>query len=317
MDKKGIPYLVSGVDTPIGIDLNYTAGFTWARQPQIRIVKSFDSGLFTLAASLENPQTTWAEGPNGLYPASGGSVNINNDGGTGYASTVTYSTDTAPDVVVKAAFDPEFGHFEAYGVASFMHDRVSTPGAGTNNTVVAGGGGAGALLHIVPKIVDIQGSFLAGEGIGRYSSTSLPDAIVGPTGKPDPLPEVQALVGIIAHPDPMVDLYGYAGTDQIGRKYFNTTTDGVTTTYGYGNPLYPQSSCGTELGAEAECEANTSGVVEITAGAWWRFLKGDYGTMQVGAQYEYLKRSIYHGVGPTPKTDENTLLLSFRYYPFQ
>ncbi len=31
----------------------------------------------------------------------------------------------------------------------------------------------------------------------------------------------------------------------------------------------------------------------------------------------YTHRSVFQGVGRTPQTDENTVLLNFRYYPFQ
>jgi hypothetical protein len=39
--------------------------------------------------------------------------------------------------------------------------------------------------------------------------------------------------------------------------------------------------------------------------------------MEAGAQYSYTHRSIFSGIGPTPSTDVNTALLSFRYLPFQ
>jgi hypothetical protein len=37
----------------------------------------------------------------------------------------------------------------------------------------------------------------------------------------------------------------------------------------------------------------------------------------VGPQYSYTHRTVYSGIGPTPKTDDNMVFLSFRYYPFQ
>ena len=44
---------------PATIDAQYVVGFNWARQPQIRIVKNWNKE-FWLAASVENPQTTFA-----------------------------------------------------------------------------------------------------------------------------------------------------------------------------------------------------------------------------------------------------------------
>ena len=317
MDKAGIGYLTPGVNVPLTIDAQYVPGFTWTRQPQLRVVKSFDDGFFTVAGSLENPQANFYTGPNGLAPSSVGTININNAGGSNYASTNNYSTDVAPDIILKAALDPSFGHFEAYGLARFIHDRVSNTGTGDSKTEIGGGGGAAALIHVIPKYLDIQGSFLAGDGIGRYGSAQLPDAVVGPDGAPVVLPEIQALVGVVGHVTPMFDLYGYAGTEQVSSRYFSAPVKDKLTGYGYGSPLYSNSSCDIELGSSSDCVGNTSGVVQGTAGAWWKFLKGDYGTMQVGAQYSYTHRAVFQGIGPTPKTDDNILMVSFRYYPFQ
>ena len=47
---------------PATIDAQYSVGFNWARQPQIRIVKNWDHQVW-LAVSVENPQTTFAGGP--------------------------------------------------------------------------------------------------------------------------------------------------------------------------------------------------------------------------------------------------------------
>jgi hypothetical protein len=317
LQKQGIGYMVGGIDSPLVIDAQYVPGFTWTRQPQFRVVKTLDGGLFSVAASLENPQANFYTGPNGLAPSGVGTININNPGGSGYASTNNYSTDVAPDVIGKVSFDPKFAHFEAYGLARFLHDRISNTGTGTNSTVAAGGGGAGVVVHLIPKLLDIQGSFLAGDGIGRYGSAQLPDAVVGPNGDPVALPEVEALVGVIGHPDPAIDLYGYVGTEQISAKYFSADVKGKETGFGYGSPLYSNAECDTELGSSSDCVGNTSGITQGTLGAWWRFIHGPYGTMQIGAQYSYTHRSIFQGEGPTPKTDENMAFFSFRYYPFQ
>jgi len=45
--------------TPPQIDAQYIPGFAWARQPQIRITKDLDDKQIWVAASLENPQTTF------------------------------------------------------------------------------------------------------------------------------------------------------------------------------------------------------------------------------------------------------------------
>ena len=311
MDKVGIT--ARQENTPLTIDAQYNVGFTWARQPQLRVVKSFDNGTFWLAGSIENPQTVYYTGPNGLAPSSLGTINVNNPGGSGYTSTNNYSDDIAPDFQIKGAADLGPVHAEAYGVLRIMHDRVSDVGSGSNKNVTAGGGGAAALVHLVPKYLDLQASFLVGDGIGRYGSAQLPDAVVGRDGQPVPIPEIEALVGFVAHPIPNVDVYGYGGTEQEKAKYFDIGKKG----YGYGSPLYDNASCETELGSSSDCVGNTSATYEGTLGFWWKFIRGTYGTMQTGVQYSYVDREVFQGIGPTPKTNENILMFSFRYYPFQ
>ena len=240
-------------------------------------------------------------------------ANTSNPGGSLFASTTNCSDEIAPDVILKVTADPGFGHYEAYGLMRFLHDRVSLPGTGHNNTTLAGGGGAGMILPVVPHLVDFQASFLGGAGIGRYGSAQLPDAVLGADGSPKPLPEIEAMVGLVAHPTPKLTLYGYGGKEQIGARYFASGGKG----YGYGSPLYSNTSCDTELGSASACVANTSGVVQGTAGFWWNFLHGWYGTTSLGMQYSYTHRQIFGGQGSTPSTDENMVFVSFRYYPFQ
>jgi hypothetical protein len=42
---------------------------------------------------------------------------------------------------------------------------------------------------------------LVGPGIGRYGSVGLPDVAVKPSGVLAPIPEIQALVGLVGHPN--------------------------------------------------------------------------------------------------------------------
>jgi hypothetical protein len=313
MDKVGVGNDQPNYNIPLTIDAQYVPGFTWARQPQFRVAKSFADNQLWLAFSVENPQTNYYVGGNGAVPSDIGKVNDNNPGGSNFASTVNYSDEVAPDLQAKIALDEKFAHLEAYGVARFMHDHlIESVGTDSSKTEVGGGGGAAALIHVVPNLIDLQGSFLIGSGIGRYGAAQLPDATVGSNGQPVPLSEVMGLAGIVAHPDPSVDLYSYFGTEQEKRKYFDIGSKG----YGYGSPLYSNTDCEIE-GTDGDCTANTSGVWQATIGTWWKFLHSkEYGSMQVGAQYSYTRRTVFQGIGPTPKTDDNMLLFSFRYYPF-
>jgi hypothetical protein len=307
---------------PIVIEGQYVPGFTWARQAQVRVVKRLLDNKLSLGVSLESPQTvfsttgyaaaTFPTGSNGLVLPTGNFANVNNPGGSGYAPTVNYSSDVAPDIVTKAAWDPGYGHYEVYGVARFMHDRVDYVGGGGNRTTLAGGVGAGTVVPVIPSKLDFRASFLAGYGIGRYGAGQLPDATIAPDGSPAPIPEVQALIGLVGHPIPEVDLYTYVGTEQAGKRAYTVAGKG----YGYGSPLFVNSGCDVEL-SPLTCTGNTSGITQGTIGGWWRFLHGDYGTMQFGAQYSYTRRQAFQGVGGAPRADENMVMISLRYYPFQ
>jgi hypothetical protein len=356
MNQVGINPL--RVNNPQTIDGGYVPGFDWTRTPQFRVGKSFDNDTYWLALSIENPQTVYANtsipstlGTLNITNPGIGALGTGSNSGTSVCTAVTttttttttggakpvskststsscttanvasqasYSNNLAPDAIIKATADYPWAHLEGYGLGRVFNDRLSQTGTGQSNTVFGGGAGAAALFHVVPKFVDVQISGLAGYGIGRYGTVQLPDATIGPDGKPVPLREWMALAGIIAHATPQLDLYGFLGSDQTNAAYFNTYTKGkVSKSYGFGNPLYPNTTCNVELGASADCTGTTKAVTQGTVGAWWKFLKGSYGTMQVGAQYSYTRRMAFQGVGPTPKSDENMVFLAFRYYPFQ
>jgi outer membrane murein-binding lipoprotein Lpp len=314
MFRKGL--IPREEDSPLTIDSQLVPGFTWARQPQFRVTKDFDNQKFWLGASLENPQTTISAGTTtGIV---GGTPNFSNLGVSNLNTLNSYSNNQFPDLIIKAAADPGWGHYEVFGILRDFDDRVSVVGGGHNNTRLAGGGGAGFILPLVSKILDFESRGIAGYGLGRYGSALLPDATLSQSGAVIPLPEYQVLAGLIGHPSRAVDLYTYVGTEQIGRASY-VTKAGIPG--GYGNPLYSNAGCDTEL-STATCTANTSGITQGTIGGWYRPFTGDFGTVQLGAQYAYTKRAIFKGLtavnGSGNKgTDENEVLVSVRYYPFQ
>jgi hypothetical protein len=177
---------------PLTIDAQYVPGFTWLRNPEFRVVQHFGD-LYAAGLALESPQAVIFSGPN----APSVPVTFNNTGGSGLNPTTTYSTDIGPDIVAKVTADPGWGHFEAYGVGRAFRSRANF----SNHTILGGGGGLGAILPIIPKLLEFQADFLAGPGIGRYGSVGLPDVAVKPSGVLAPIPEIQALVGLVGHPN--------------------------------------------------------------------------------------------------------------------
>jgi hypothetical protein len=309
-------------NVPLTIDAQYVVGFNWERQATLRVDKDFDDQKIWTAISLEEPQTLFGSsaGNNCLTGAAtptavgGGTLEYTQCGGSNVNSVQAYSDNYAPDIIAKVAADPGFGHYELYGLLRFLDGRVSfaSTGTGKGYETTGEGIGGGMILPVVPKLVDFQVSGLIGKGVGRYGTSQLPDATFSPTGKIEPLSDYSIMGGFVGHPVPAVDVYAYGGAEGVGNKTFGGT-------FGYGNPNTNLSGCTAELGS---CAAVTSAIVEGTIGAWWRVIQSNYGTMQLGAQYAYVDRNTFQGVGAkgttlSPSTNENMFLFSVRYLPFQ
>ena len=103
---------------PSTIDPGYNVGFTFARQDGIRLTKDFDHKV-ALAVAVENAQgtlTTHGNADNFLLGEAGASNTYN--------TTSNYTFNPSPDIIAKAAFDPDFGHYEVYGLFDRFRDRV-------------------------------------------------------------------------------------------------------------------------------------------------------------------------------------------------
>ena len=312
MNKAGI--VPRQENLPLTIDQQFIPGFTWTRNPQVRLVKDFGS-IVSAGLSAEAPQAVITGG--GL--ASGSSANYtfrlaNPDNFTDVTSTTngsnmpgSLSLDEYPDIVGKVAIDPGFGHWEVYGLGRFFTDRTLVNGSRNNNTAFGWGLGGAVLLPVVPKYLEFQGSFLAGQGIGRYGSAGFADAVVNPvSGKLDPISEVAVLVGLVAHPNDRLDIYGYAGMEQVSRK------DIFGTTGGFGNPNFAPQSLIQEGSTANSSLVQASAIEQATIGGWYSFYKGKYGLMRAGLSYSYSHLRIFN----LPSENLSTVMMSLRYYPF-
>jgi hypothetical protein len=107
------------------------------------------------------------------------------------------------------------------------------------------------------------------------------------------------MAGLIGHPWDGLDVYAYAGLEQVNASYFNVGT----TLFGYGNPGFSNAGCtivtpSSFAGATpANCIANNRSLSDVTVGFWQNVYKGDYGRVAVGGQYEYIKRGVLAGIG--------------------
>jgi hypothetical protein len=304
---------------PQTIDAQYVAGFNWTRNPQLRFVKNFGK-IWSAGISIESPQSSFYTGCNGAAtPAPTGcgtppSNLITNTGGSLLNSAANYSIDFAPDIVAKVAFDPGWGHYEAYGLGRGFRDRSPGTAAGTNNTAWAGSIGAGMVLPLAPNL-EFQLSGLAGSGNGRYGSAQLPDATIRPDGTVAAIREWQALAGVVYKPVPELTLYVYAGEEKASRHAY--TNAAGTSAIGYGSDLYNNSGCYSLTGSAGTCIANTQSVENVSIGEWWKVYTGEIGNFQIGLQYNWLERKAFGGVGGDPIANISMGFVSFRWYPYQ
>jgi hypothetical protein len=104
----------------------------------------------------------------------------------------------------------------------------------------------------------------------------------------------------------------------VNASFFNVGT----TLFGYGNPGFSNAGCTITTpfsfagGTPADCIAKNRRLSDVTVGFWQNVYKGNYGRVAAGAQYEYIKREVFAGIGGAPSTDNNIVLTSLRYYPF-
>jgi hypothetical protein len=321
---------------PLLIDAQYSAGFNWARQFGVRVTNDIgDKAWIALAA--EGAQTTFsAHGANNNFV-------IGQVGGSQLNSTVNYSTDLAPDVIAKLAFEPGFGHYEIKLLGRVFRDRVidttvATGGTPHNSQQFGGGVGAGAVWAFnmtepsgkKRDVLDVGVSGLWGNGIGRYAAGQLADATVRPNGEVVPIRAAQGLVTVEAHPMRKLDLYGYAGGEYEYRTAFLNGAKGE----GYGSPLFSVASCTEEFpptgpfapGAPGgptavagvtnpSCNADTRALVQGNLGFWYRFYQGSAGTVAWGLQYSYTARNTWSGAKSLqPQALDQMIFTSFRYY---
>jgi hypothetical protein len=310
---------------PPTIEAQYVTGFTWARQPQIRLTADFDNKQLWAAISVENPQTTLASAATGTTGTSVPGLTVTTTAAptSQFDSANTLSFNHVPDVIAKVAFEPDIGgarplHAELYGLYRDYYDRVNVTGAnllglpvGAGNRDTSGGGvGGGVTLTVVPKLIDLEASALSGRGIGRYGSGQLPDTVVGPDGSLKPITETMFMVGGTLHATPSLDLYVFGGQERENSLY---TTFGAST-YGFGSPTANLTNCSIE---GASCTANIKLMSQITGGLWDKVYQGRFGSVRVGLQYSYTELTAFPGAtGGQPKTNDNMIFTSFRYYPF-
>jgi hypothetical protein len=313
---------------PMTVDAQYHVGFSWERQPGVRFQQKI--GGFTGAVAVEQAQIIFAAtNPNNNFFIG----NAGTSGGLFNAFNGNYSNNVAPDVIVKGTYDSKFGHYEIGGLARWFRDRyypnqtLATPSAAgaTNNTKVGGGffvNGRAPITHFA----DVGVHVLAGTGVGRYGTSTLPDVTVHPDGTLAPIKNYQGLFSLELHPVKKLDVFGYAGGEYAQRTvYLSTLGTSAGKLIGYAPVTISNTACNTEAlpvtggtvayNPAGSCGAATRALIEGTAGFTYRFYTSPkYGRLQYQMTYSYLDRQAWTGIGGAPKGTNNMVFTSMRYY---
>src|SRR5216683_3114168 len=247
-----------GVDAPGVIDFESVPGFLAARQPGIRVWQDIGPE-FKIAASVENPQTAFFGG-----------------------NTPTVGT---PAVGPQGVLNPN------------LLVNLTGPGGSffANHTYDTGSFGGHISAEVIPQTLELQ-VYGAHGALGRFTAAPFPDATLAQDGTILPLSVTSALVGVVWHAMPTLDIYGYAGLEKVDAAFRNVGT----VPFGYGNPLYNNTGCTVENSPAATCNGNTSEVRQYTVGFYDTVMKGNYGTVKAGVQYSYNQRFAFAGVGGAP-----------------
>jgi hypothetical protein len=326
-------------NAPIGIEAAYVPGFDYTRNWQVRVVKDVAPWM-SIGASVEAPAalvntSSGAIGNGGS--ANGWIVNFANPGNgilnNGVPDTATalpssnFTTDNIPDIIGKVAFDPGWGHYEAFGIARFFNDNVfycpqndvsatgvcATTGAGSafpssshQKTTMGEGVGGSVLLPVISKYLDVSASMMYGRGIGRYGASQLSDVYVGSDGSLKTIPAIHALVGAVLHPWAGLDLYGYAGIEKEQAGFWSNPagTGGLS---GFGVPNVVNGGCylttagsfvtTTTTGTSSNCAAVNKLISGTTFGFWQDVYRGPMGRVATGMQWEWIHREAFPGYG--------------------
>jgi hypothetical protein len=245
---------------PQTIDPQYLVGYTWVRQPELRLQQrwgDYKTGAFTAAISAEQAQITNFTA-NGTNPAeyffagtgqNGGLYNAASAvGGGNTASTAaitTYANNVAPDFLVKFAYDNPFFHGEVGGIARFLRNYyfpvVNISGTNTTNVINGtptysygttytshtsdAGGVFGSLRGYIGApgtypAVEVAVQAMAGTGTGRYGSAQLADATLRPDETLEPIRNYHGLFSVESHWSPKFDVFAYYGGEYAQRTVY-------------------------------------------------------------------------------------------------
>jgi TolA-binding protein len=325
---------------PNSIDQATQVGPDYIRTGEVRIAKTMKNG-FEFAFSLTQPAviqssiTTLTSTVEGV--ATVGAGNLGNSWiatctATPCAAANPYSTNLAPDLLFKLAYDnAKLGHFELKGLGRAFRDRVAPAGTGAtyvggyNNYAYGWGIGGGVFTPILKpgNKLNFVLTGLYGKGIGRYESSQGPDFLVrtATDNQIQPQKSASAYTGFESHPTKKTELDFTLGGEYYWRNLYYGTLAGVSekplgtngvASGSYGNPTSTNVGCYYENGfaygaanplthstTNPACTGNNRGIYSVKLTGYYDLYNGRFGILRYGAEYNLAYRSTWSGNGGT------------------
>ena len=311
------------------IEAQYSIGFDWGRFAELRVSKTLNKRV-DVALGLTNPSYL-NSGANSAVAglASNGAGLLGNSllssctQSTATPPVVTctntplYSTNLAPDMVVKLTYDgPKVGHVELKTLTRFFRDRVVATGTtpGWNNTALGAGIGAGIITPVVPTKMNFVAQGMYGKGISRYQDAGQYDFVVrGTDHNMQAIQSFSVLAGFENHPSKKTELDLFFGDEYYARStYLNGSVIA-----GYGSPAAINTGCYYETapaGVSSTCTGNNRNLWNGKLIGYYDLYKGPLGTLRYGAEFDYIERGTWSGAGGlAPKGNDAIGFSTMRY----
>jgi hypothetical protein len=246
----------------------------------------------TYIQNYSNQCTAWASSTTCVPGSTSIYVPVYN---TIYANTniSNYTFNDAPDVIVKAAIDPGWGHYEVFGIAGFAHETVysgtttnstkyggqtdiatgaavvasSTAAGNYVNSIVLGGVGGSFRVPVIKNKLDFGGKALYGPGVGRYGDSTLADVTADANGNLAPIHNLSSLLTLEATPTPRLVIYLNYGVDYAGRADFSQEVGINGAPSSLGSPAAEYCPLSSDPGAFTCTKTPTAADIAL-GGAW-------------------------------------------------
>jgi hypothetical protein len=275
-------------------------GFDYARQFGFRVAKTLANDSVTVAFAAESSATNAFIPSNVPNTVSSQIAGLSSVGASGALSGPgPYSTDAAPDLIFKVAFDPGYGHYEIKTIGRVFRDRMTANATtiGHNHDVFGGGVGGAAILPISKKVeFEVQGMW---GNVGRYGASQT-DVIVKPTGGISPEKVIHWVSGFTTHLTPKLDFYAFHAGEYLYRND------------GYGAPTMNNSGCFSEI--NFVCNPSTKSLLAANTGISYTLFQGLFGRFAYDFNYTAVYKTAWSGIGGSPRSIGRQYETSFRYY---